>query len=183
MLRTENTSPLGAPSTWRMRLNLKKETRRGHILVCVALWSAISFLLFSRYVLATVIIEGASMEPTFRTGDRCLLNRVSPVLGTITRGDIVVLRDRGEDDYAIKRVVGLPNDEIEFRKGRVYINGVLLREKYLAPHTQTWTPRGNGDFHLGPHSYFVLGDNRPISEDSRYYGPISQGAILGVVMH
>lgn len=185
MSRTEGTSPKKATSTWRNRLTLTKETRQGHILVCVALWSAISFLLFSRYILATVIVEGASMEPTFHTGDRCLLNRVSPLFGSVNRGDIVVLRDRGDDDFAIKRVVGLPNDDVEIQNGKVFINGKPLPEKYLPPLTQTWTPtpKGNSDYKLGPNSYFVLGDNREISEDSRYYGPISNDALLGVVIH
>jgi signal peptidase I len=183
MLRTEDTSSRKLAPRWRERLKLKKETRQGHILVCVALWSAISFLLFSRYVLATVIIDGASMEPTFHTGDRCLLNRVSPMFSAVHRGDIVVLRDRGDDDYAIKRVIGMPNDEVEIHSGHVFINGNLLKEKYLAPATHTWTPKGDGDYKLGPHSYFVLGDNREVSEDSRYYGPISNNALLGVVIH
>ena len=166
-----------------MRLILKKETRHGHILVCVALWSAISFLLFSRFVLATVIIDGASMEPTFRTGDRCLLNRIAPLFGSFGRGDMVVLRDRGEDDYAIKRIVGLPEDEVDIRGGRVFINGKPLDESYLAPLTHTWTPEGDGHYRVGADSFFVLGDNREISEDSRYYGPISSKRLLGVVMN
>jgi len=182
MLRTENTLPNECSSKWRRRFTLKRETRQGHILVCVALWSAISFLVFSRYVLATVIIDGASMEPTFHTSDRCLLNRIAPIIGSIDRGDIVVLRDRGDDDYAIKRVVGMPNDSVVIHGGKVFVNGTLLEEKYLAPLTHTWTPKGNGDYKLGPNSYFVLGDNREVSEDSRYYGPVPGKALLGVVI-
>lgn len=183
MLRTEYTASSQSASKWRKRLILKKETRQGHILVCVALWSAISFLLFSRFVLATVIIDGASMEPTFRTGDRCLLNRIAPLFGSIGRGDMVVLRDRGENDYAIKRIVGMPEDEVDIRGGRVFINGKPLDESYLAPLTHTWTPEGDGHYRLGADSFFVLGDNREISEDSRYYGPISSKRLLGVVMN
>ncbi len=162
---------------------MKRETRQGHILVCVALWSAISFLLFSRFVLATVIIDGASMEPTFHSGDRCLLNRMAPLFGSIERGDMVVLRDRGDNDFAIKRIVGLPNDEIDIRKGRVLVNGQPLAESYLAPLTQTWTPKGDGHYKLDANSYFVLGDNREVSEDSRYYGPVSLNRLLGVVVN
>jgi signal peptidase I len=183
MLRTENLLSGPGAQKWRQRLTLRRETRRGHILVCVALWSAISFLMFSRFVLATVIIDGASMEPTLHTGDHCLLNRMAPLFGAINRGDVVVLRDRGDDDYAIKRIVGLPNDDVEIRKGSVYVNGARLQERYLAPLTRTWTPKGDGHYKLGPHSYFVLGDNREVSEDSRYYGPVSQQALLGVVVN
>lgn len=183
MLRPENTKTAPGASTWRLRWNLQRETRQGHILVCVALWSAISFLLFSRFVLATVIIDGASMEPTFHSGDRCLLNRMALVVGSVGRGDMVVLRDRGMDDYAIKRVVGLPNDEIELRKGEVLVNGKPLKESYLAPRTRTWSPKGDVRYKLGSDSYFVLGDNREVSEDSRYYGPVSSDRLLGVVLN
>jgi signal peptidase I len=182
MLRTEDTPPVQVTARWRQRLTLKRETRQGHILVCVALWSAISFLLFSRFVLATVIIDGASMEPTFHSGDRCLLNRMALVFGSVQRGDMVVLRDRGDSDFAIKRIVGVPHDEVDIRKGRVLINGEPLKEDYLAPLTRTWTPRGDGHYKLGPDAYFVLGDNREVSEDSRYYGPVAFDRLLGVVV-
>lgn len=183
-MKTDNTISSASAAGWRQRLHLKKETRQGHILFCVALWSAISFLVFSRYVLATVIIDGASMEPTFHSGDTCLLNRLEPVLGSVDRGDFVVLQDRGPGDYAIKRVIGLPNDEIEFREGRVFVNGAPITEDYLAANTVTTTPHGGPTrFEVGPGNYFVLGDNREISEDSRYYGPISKKTLLGVVLH
>ena len=183
MLRTENTTPVRSVTPWRQRWTLKRETRQGHILVCVALWSAISFLLFSRFVLATVIIDGASMEPTFHSGDRCLLNRLALVFGSVDRGDMVVLRDRGENDFAIKRIVGLPHDEVEIRKGRVLINGEPLNESYLAPLTRTWAPKGDARYKLASDAYFVLGDNREVSEDSRYYGPVSFDRLLGVVVN
>lgn len=183
MIRTEDTQKANAATGWRLRWQLKKETRQGHILLCVALWSAISFLIFSRFILATVIIDGVSMEPTFHSGDRCLLNRLATHLGSPGRGDMVVLQDRGEGDYAIKRVIGVPNDDIEIRDGNVFVNGEELQETYLAPRTRTYGPRGSAHFSLGPDSYFVLGDNREMSEDSRYYGPVPKGRLLGVVLH
>lgn len=182
MIRTENTAGEIQTAGWRRRWQLKKETRQGHILLCVALWSAISFLVFSRFVLATVIIDGVSMEPTFHSGDRCLLNRLASHLGGVDRGDMVVLQDRGEGDYAIKRVIGVPNDDIEIRDGAVYVNGEVLDERYLANGTRTYAPRGNLHFSLGADSYFVLGDNREMSEDSRYYGPVPGSRLLGVVL-
>ncbi len=181
-MKTERTFVSLPSGNWLDRINLRKETRQGHILLCVALWSAISFLVFSRYVLATVIIDGASMEPTLTSGDTCLLNRLEPLLGSIDRGEVVVLQDRGPTDYAIKRVIGLPNDEVEIRDGHVFVNGSELIEEYLAKGTSTFSPSKNHDrIVVGPESYFVLGDNREISEDSRYYGPIKKSALLGVV--
>ncbi|HAV65405.1 MAG TPA: signal peptidase I [Verrucomicrobiales bacterium] len=181
-MRTENTIAMVAGTGWRQRLHLRKETRQGHILLCVALWSAISFLVFSRFVLATVIIDGVSMEPTFQSGDHCLLNRLATVMGGVDRGDMVVLCDRGEGDYAIKRVIGVPNDDVEIRDGLVFLNGERLDEAYLADGTRTYAPAGQLRFSLGPDSYFVLGDNRALSEDSRYYGPVSRSKLLGVVL-
>jgi signal peptidase I len=181
-MKTESTFASLPSGNWLHRINLRKETRQGHILLCVALWSAISFLIFSRYVLATVIIDGASMEPSLTSGDTCLLNRLEPLLGSVDRGEVVVLQDRGPTDYAIKRVIGLPNDVVEIRDGHVFVNGSELIEEYLAKGTSTVSPNKNqGRIVVGPESYFVLGDNREISEDSRYYGPIKKSALLGVV--
>ena len=181
-MKTECTFAVRPSGSWQQRLNLKKETRQGHILLCVALWSAISFLVFNRFVLATVIIDGASMEPSLRSGDTCLLNRLEPLLGSVDRGEVVVLQDRGPNDYAIKRVIGLPNDEVELRNGHVFVNGEELVEDYLSRGTSTVSTKPGVDrFVVGPESYFVLGDNREVSEDSRYYGPIGKHALLGVV--
>lgn len=181
-MKTENTLVNRSSENWRRRINLKTETRQGHILLCVALWSAISFLVFNRFILATVIIDGASMEPSLSSGDTCLLNRLEPMLGSVDRGEVVVLQDRGPNDYAIKRVIGVPNDEVEIRDGHVFLNGAELAEEYLLKGTTTTaTKPGVERFVVGPESYFVLGDNREISEDSRYYGPIKKTALLGVV--
>ncbi len=181
-MKTESTFAPRSARKWVHSLSFKKETRQGHILFCVVLWSAISFLVFSRYILATVIIDGASMEPSLSSGDTCLLNRLEPLLGSVDRGEVVVLQDRGPSDYAIKRVIGLPNDEVEIRDGHVFVNGKELVEEYLAKGTSTVSPKRDHDrIVVGPESYFVLGDNREISEDSRYYGPIKKSALLGVV--
>ena len=181
-MNAESTVTLPPSASWRQRINLKKETRQGHILLCVALWSAISFLMFNKFVLATVIIDGASMEPSLSSGDTCLLNRLEPLLGSVDRGEVVVLQDRGPDDYAIKRVIGLPNDEVEIRNGHVFVNGTELVEDYLSRGTFTQSTRPGFDrFVVGPESYFVMGDNREVSEDSRYYGPVGKSALLGVV--
>ena len=181
-MNAESTVTLPPSASWRQRINLKKETRQGHILLCVALWSAISFLMFNKFVLATVIIDGASMEPSLSSGDTCLLNRLEPLLGSVDRGEVVVLQDRGPDDYAIKRVIGLPNDEVEIRNGHVFVNGTELVEDYLSRGTFTQSTRPGFDrFVVGPESYFVMGDNREVSEDSRYYGPVGRSALLGVV--
>jgi signal peptidase I len=122
------------------------------------------------------------MEPTLKVGDRVLVNKVSYHLHPINRGDIVVFkRPPGEADDPtvtdlIKRVIGLPGDTIEARNGQVYINDKPLSETYLPAGTETnnlprqVVPRGK---------YFVMGDNRDNSRDSRFIGPIPGSLIVG----
>lgn len=122
------------------------------------------------------------MTPTLRDGDQYLLNRIAYLFREPKRGDLVVIHDPGHTDMAIKRIVGLPGDKLEIKDGSLYVNGIRLNEPYLAPSTLTMP--GNATLHsvqLGGKSYFVMGDNRSESEDSRYYGPIQRENIVGVV--
>ncbi|MBI1839609.1 MAG: signal peptidase I [Verrucomicrobia bacterium] len=150
----------------------------GLFLCCVA-----SYFLASRYMVCTVIIRGRSMTPTLRDGDQYLLNRIAYLFREPKRGDLIVLRDPGHTDMAIKRIVAGPGDCIEVKDGVVYVNHSRLAEHYLAPSTQTQPGKAlsSGAVRLGDKSYFVLGDNRQESEDSRYYGPIHRDNIVGVV--
>jgi signal peptidase I len=146
------------------------------LLATILLWSMLSTLLLHRYVLAVYVIEGYSMAPTFNHGDMALVNMLARRAGSIKRGEIVLVRD-GYREYATKRVVGLPGEVLEIRDHHVYVNGLALEEKYLPRSTVTTSPRRT--FVLGPDDYFVMGDNRADSFDSRYYGPVRAEAIVG----
>ncbi|MDQ6615149.1 MAG: signal peptidase I [Actinomycetota bacterium] len=135
------------------------------------------------FLIQAFYIPSGSMEPTLKPGDRVLVNKLSYDLHGIHRGDIVVFKrppSEAADDPAIrdliKRVIGLPGDRIEGRDGLVYINGQLQKEPYLPPGTVTTTlplmtvPAG---------TYFVMGDNRGNSKDSRFIGPIPGHLIVG----
>jgi signal peptidase I len=136
------------------------------------------------YVVQSFYIPSASMEPTLMIGDRILVNKLSYHLHSVHRGDIVVFRkppdeiDPGVKDL-VKRVIGLPGERISSSGGRVYINGKPLSEPYLPPGTVTTgirtqvVPKGY---------YFVMGDNRSDSEDSRSFGPIPGSLIVGHVI-
>jgi signal peptidase I len=150
------------------------------------LWLVIVFLVaitygfINRFVITSVIVQGRSMVPTLQDGERYLLDRWSYYYRLPERGDVVVLRDPGHQDLAIKRIVGMPGDTIQLRDGVVMVNGKRFIEPYLSRGTLTYMP----DFKdrsvlLGADQYFVLGDNRPLSEDSRYYGPIQRDRIVG----
>ena len=120
-------------------------------------------------------VYGQSMEPNLHSDMRLVVEKLSYRLHTPQRGDIVVLRVRPEDEMLIKRVVGLPGDQVEIRDGRVYVNGQALDEPYLNQETRgNLAPRVVPPLHV-----FVMGDNRRASNDSRSFGPVHIDNIVG----
>jgi signal peptidase I len=159
-----------------------RETRHTHLLLCVLLWSVLSFFFTSRYVIATVEVDGESMEPTLVDSERRLVHRWSLLVREPRRGELVVLKDHIDESWCIKRVVAMPGDVVEFRAGRVHVNGAPLDEPYLAFNTVTEPQRPAGArVTVGEGRFFVLGDNRANSVDSRTYGPLRRASLLGVV--
>jgi signal peptidase I len=150
----------------QVRGRLRKETRQGYILLCMALWSIISFLLVSNFLFCAVTVRGRSMEPTLFGGDQFLLNRWAYRLFPLTYGDLVVIRDPTNGELLVKRIVALPKDTIEIRREGLYLNS-----RKFAQHPLT----------LNDHEFFVMGDNRLVSLDSRAYGPIQFRDILGTI--
>ncbi|MDL1922634.1 signal peptidase I [Chloroflexi bacterium CFX3] len=127
---------------------------------------------------ARAIVDGPSMQPTFHTGNLVIVNRLAYFFSPPQRGDVIVLhnpRYEGGDDL-IKRVIGLPNETIELKDGRVYVNGVRLEEPYVRDFCGLGC---NGTWRLSATQYFVLGDNRPQSYDSHNFGPIERHLIVG----
>jgi signal peptidase I len=121
------------------------------------------------------------MEPTLKVGDKVLVNKLSYDFHPVHRGDVIVFK-RPANDYSpgikdlIKRVIGLPGETIEGRGGSIYINGQKLNEP--------WLPRGTPTSDFTPvvipaGQYFVMGDNRGDSADSRGFGPIKKNLIVG----
>lgn len=153
---------------------------QARLLVCMVLWALLVAGFTRQYVVSAAVVLGGSMEPTLAEGDHCLLNRLCLRFHPPERGQIVVVEDGGMGGLAIKRVVGVPGDCLEFRAGRVYINGTMLREDYLPKQVRT-EPVRRSRYDLRPNHYFVLGDNRGNSLDSRYYGPLHEVDIKGVV--
>jgi signal peptidase I len=140
------------------------------------LWVALMFTLVN---LATgrFVVEGQSMFPNFDTGQYILVSRVHYLIGDPVRGDIVVFHSPGNPNQDfIKRVIGVPGDTVEIRAQQVYVNGELLDEPYINEFCTTCM---NNTWSVGPDQFFVMGDNRNRSSDSRGFGAIDRSLIVG----
>ena len=128
-------------------------------------------------------VRGKSMEPNFQDKEYLLTDKVSYKIGDPKRGDVIIFSaPPTRQEEFIKRIIGLPGDTITISNGRVFINDKELREGYLIDTTPTFggSSLQEGDkIILGKNEYFVLGDNRPHSQDSRYFGKIIEDDILG----
>jgi signal peptidase I len=121
------------------------------------------------------VVDGISMAPTYQSGQRVY---TAPIGTELERGDIVLLDD-GKREYALKRIIGLPGETVHLWRGRVFIDRQMLQELYLSRLTYT-SPDERTEtyvFHLKAGEYFVLGDNRLCSVDSRAYGPVQRKQI------
>jgi len=163
------------------------------ILIAAAIGIA---LLIKTFLFQAFYIPSESMVPTLKVHDRVLVNKLSYKLHPVHRGDIVVFSaPKGPDGKPIdptvkdlvKRVIGLPGDMVSEQGGKVYINGQPLKESYLPAGTVT-DCSSFSDPHcfskaqpVPPNEYWVMGDNRGYSKDSRYFGPIEKSTIVGRV--
>jgi signal peptidase I len=147
--------------------------------------------LIRAFVIQTFSIPSGSMLPTLQIGDRIVVDKLAY---HVSRGSIVVFKrpPLEEQDYPdlVKRVVGLPGETISARDGNIYIDGKLLSEPWLPKGPQAYTAPIPGDPHpqfnlpvggvkIPQGDYFVMGDNRTNSEDSRWFGPIPRSLIVG----
>jgi signal peptidase I len=133
-------------------------------------------------------VEGASMEPNFHDNEYLIIDEISYRFNDPQRGDIIVFRyPRNPQEYFIKRVIGLPGEKIEIKDGRIYIynlenpEGFVLEESYLDPDLKTYGNFTENPVELKEDEFFVLGDNRNSSRDSRVFGPVDKSFITGRV--
>lgn len=179
------------PATMHVTPSPTGSVRRllGRLLKHVAIYlvaAAATYAVFQfahQHLLQTVQIQGRSMSPTLPDARCYLLNRMVYMFREPKTSEIVVLRDPEINSFAIKRVVAKPGDSVFVQGGHLYVNGQELPEPYLDRGTKTF-PGGRYRaqmFVCGVNQYFVLGDNRNNSADSRVYGTVSRQSILGMV--
>jgi signal peptidase I len=149
------------------------------------------FLVIYLFLVQPHQVNGLSMFPTFNNGDYVLTDKVSYRTRAPKRGEVIVFNappaaqcPEGTGCDFIKRIIGLPGDRVEVHDNAYWINGVKLDEPYIPPENYTLPGvfTENRVITLGPSEYFVSGDNRPHSSDSRAWGPITSSEIIGRVI-
>ncbi|MEK7453262.1 MAG: signal peptidase I [Patescibacteria group bacterium] len=152
----------------------------------LVLISLVIILPLRYYVVQPFFVLGASMEPSFENGDYLIIDEISYRLNEPSRGDVVVFKyPYDTKQYYIKRIIGLPGEIVGFKDGKIMIknkenkDGFFLEESYLLNTKESF---GGGDVTLGHNEYFVLGDNRGASSDSRRWGPLKDEFLVGKVV-
>ena len=152
-----------------MRNLLKWDNIKDYVYIVLAV------VLIRTFIVTPAIVNGASMDDTLKNGQLVIINKFIYRFDDIERFDIVVVKNDEDHDKIIKRVIGLPNETIEYKDNKLYINGNLILTDFISKETadfQTTTSDGE---------YFVMGDNRPVSKDSRMLGNFTEDKRVGKV--
>ena len=151
---------------------------------CIVALSVASYFLISHFFVQSVKVVGMSMVPTLADSQHYLLNRWIYFFRTPKPQEVVVLRDPSDNGFSVKRVIAVSGDSVYLSNGQVYVNGKQLKEPYLVPGTTTFTDSKSKDqlVKCGKDQFFVLGDNRMNSIDSRFYGPVPRRNVLGLIV-
>ncbi|SEP98068.1 signal peptidase I [Lachnospiraceae bacterium RM5] len=165
----------------RDRFNLKKELRAWGKLILIALIIA---LCINYFVITNSVVPSGSMQKTIKPKSRMIGYRLAYTFSSPKRGDIIIFKYPDDEKQTfVKRVIGLPGETVKIERGKVYINGKELKEDYV--YFDTGHPEEGTDFEeitVPENGYFVLGDNRNNSEDSRYWQTtnfVSENKIIG----
>ena len=184
----------------KRKKSVKKKTVASEVMdwlrtICIGVIAGVLLVVF---VVQRDNVYGDSMNPTLESGDVLFTQKISTYFKKYDRGDIVVLNGQGmegysKSEYLIKRVIGLPGETVKIADGSVYIKPMghgdyyLLQENYLPEGIKTTmmdygTAHGYNEIKLGDNEYFCMGDNRPVSNDSRNLGPFTADRIVAVAV-
>lgn len=150
--------------------------------LAVAALAFASYFFFSHFVLQSVQVVGLSMAPTLRDSERYLMNRWMYYVRAPQREDVVVIRDPVDNGYSVKRIIATAGESVFLKNGHVFVNGRKLEESYLVPGTSTFPYLDDSTVLCGKDQFYVLGDNRRNSADSRVYGAIPRENIIGLII-
>jgi signal peptidase I len=157
------------------RIIFGRHPRRTAVRILVL--AGVAFVVF-KWLLIPIRTDGPSMQPTYESNSFNIVNRMSYAFTTPGRGDVVAIRLAGPSLVIVKRVVGLPGERVAFVGGVVQINGVPLDE----PYVRSRRPWDRAEVTLGAHEYFVVGDNRGMSQGNHKFGAVDEQRILGRVL-
>jgi len=145
----------------------------GRVVILIAITAIVFYYSTGQFF----VVSGVSMDPNLNDGEWLAISKINHYIRDIKRGEIIVFHFPGtrEDKY-IKRVIGLPKEEVKVKDNKVFINGQRLYEGYLDKKEIT---EGEVDIKLNEGEYFVMGDNRNQSNDSRAWGPLPEEEIIG----
>ena len=145
------------------------------------------FIVTYLFIMQPNQVKGASMEPTFQSGEYIFTSKISYKFKVMQKGDVIIFRSpKNPDIEYIKRVIGLPGDTVLVENNELFVNGKLIPEDYISAKTNLWE---GGFLKEGiqitvPEEFvFVMGDNRPRSSDSREFGPVDINSIIGQVFY
>ncbi|MGV3042648.1 signal peptidase I [Staphylococcus rostri] len=169
---------------------MRKETMEWIISIGLAL-IVVGFLY--TFIIKPYNVQGDSMYPTLKDGDRLIVNKIGKTLGHLDNGNVIVFHADESNDY-VKRIIGKPGDHVEYKNDQLYLNGKKIDEPYLAynlkhktydeitgPLNSQKLQGSDGKYQIPEDKYLVLGDNREVSKDSRTIGLIDKDQIVGKV--
>jgi len=156
-------------------MNLNEESKAGYKKIIVAVFALAVILLFRSFVITRVVVSGNSMLPNFENSDVCLVEKFDI---TPERYDVVIVKEKGNE--IIKRVIGLPGEIIKIEDGEVTVNDEKISDEFNFDTKEAGLI--SGEYTIPDGEYFVLGDNREVSYDSRYFGSVELEAIQGIVV-
>lgn len=162
---------------------MAKEIREWAVAIFIAI---VVITVIRMFLFVTFAVDGLSMDPTLEDGDRVVVNKFIYDIGEVEQDDVVVF-ESGQDSAYVKRIIGVPGDTVEMKDKTVYLNGEPLQEDYVTHRGESYMDNftlsdlGVEGEVIPEGHYLVLGDNRPISRDSRDFGLITEASIIGEV--